>query len=354
LANIKSLTRKEVLTQNAYSAEEIPCKIKLDANENPFNLPGPLKNELFKRMKRALLNRYPEAGAMKLRERFSEHFGVKKDMIMLGNGSDELIQILCHTLALPNASVLIPVPTFGMYKICSLNSGYEVIEVPTDKFFDLDIKPMLYLTKEKSPSLIFLSYPNNPTSNCFSQEKIEMLLECSKGLVVIDEAYYNFSKKTFLPLLKKYNNLVILRTLSKVGLAAMRIGFLIGPASLIHELDKVRLPYNLNMLSQIAAGFYLDYEQEFLAQMNEIIDGREALLSALKKIKGVKPYPADANFIFFSCDIDPDRIYRKLLEQGILVKRFSLAGGLGDFLRVTVGRPDENEEFLKSFRKVIK
>lgn len=353
MKNIKRLIKKEVSKQNAYLAEEIPCKIKLDANENPSLLPDPLKKELFKRMKQVLLNRYPEAGAIKLRKRFAEYFGVDKDMIMLGNGSDELIQILCHALALPNASVIIPVPTFAMYKICSVNSGYEVIEVPLDNSFDLDIKSMRNLIKEKSPALIFLSYPNNPTSNCFSQEKIEMLLECSKGLVVLDEAYYNFSRKTFLPLLKKHNNLVILRTLSKAGLAAMRIGFLMGPASLIHELDKLRLPYNLNSLSQIAAGFYLDHEKVFLDQTDNIIDRRAELFNALKNIKGIKPHPPDANFIFFSCDFDPDRIYKSLLKRGILIKRFPRVGITKNYLRVTVGRPNENEKFLKAFKDII-
>jgi histidinol-phosphate aminotransferase len=353
LANIKSLIKKEVLKQNAYPVEEIRCKIKLDANENPIALPGPLKNELFEKMKQASLNRYPEAGAIKLRERFAGYFGVNKDMIMLGNGSDELIHILCHALALPKASALIPVPTFAMYKICSLNSGYGVIEVPLDDSFDLDIKSMLDITKEKSPALIFLSYPNNPTSNCFSQKKIERLLECSKGLVVVDEAYYNFSRKTFLPLLRKHNNLVILRTLSKVGLAAMRIGFLMGSASLIHELDKVRLPYNLNTLSQISAGFYLDHEHVFLAQTDDIINRRTELFNTLKKIKGVKPHPPDANFIFFSCDFDPYRIYKDLLKKGILIKRFPPLGIAKNCLRVTVGCPDENKEFLKAFKDII-
>ncbi len=195
------------------------------------------------------LNRYPEAGAPKLRERFAQYYGVNKDMIMLGNGSDELIQMLCMTLKGKVNGVLVPVPTFVMYKIIAVNTGNKVLEVPLDKKFDLDIDAMLSKIKSTFPSLIFLSYPNSPTGNLFNRDKIETIIKKTPGVVVIDEAYADFSGRTLLPLLKKYDNLVFLNTLSKLGLASMRLGFLIGNRDIIAQLDKVRLPYNVNCLS---------------------------------------------------------------------------------------------------------
>ncbi len=210
------------------------------------------------------LNRYPEAGSVALASRFAAAFGVEADQVILGNGSDELIQILCAALARPGAEVMIPVPTFAMYRISALNSGLRVAAVPLDKEFDLDLPAMQERMAAHPPALTFLAWPNNPTGNCFRRERIEAILKAASGIVVVDEAYFHFSGKTFLPEFDRYENLVILRTLSKVGLAAMRIGLLIGPPALVHELHKVRLPYNLNSLSQAAAGFYLDEEEAFL------------------------------------------------------------------------------------------
>ena len=169
----------------------------------------------------------------------------------------------------------------------------------------------------------------------------------------MDEAYFHFSGKTFLPDFDRYENLVILRTLSKVGLAAMRIGLLIGPSALVHELHKVRLPYNLNSLSQAAAGFYLDEEEAFLQQAAEIRRWRGDLFSALEAMPGVHPRPTDANFIFFSCDFDTDRVYKQLMQRGILIKNFSSSGSMGGFMRVTVGTCEENQEFLDVLRDIL-
>jgi histidinol-phosphate aminotransferase len=182
---------------------------------------------------------------------------------------------------------------------------------------------------------------------------VEAIVEKSPGIVVVDEAYHNFYGQTFLPLLSKYDNLVILRTLSKVGFAAARVGMLVGNARLVHELNKVRLPYNLNSLSQAAAAFYLDYESVFLKQAEDIRLWRGELYSALGKISGVHPRRSDANFIFFSCDFDSDRIYAKLLESGVLVKNFNIQGKIKNFMRVTVGTPEENGVFVKELKEIL-
>jgi histidinol-phosphate aminotransferase len=325
----------------------------MDANENPISLQEPLKKKLMEEMGRVDLNRYPVAGAPELRNRFAQYYGVDKDMVMLGNGSDELIQTLCLTLKGKIKGVLVPVPTFSMYKIIAVNTGNKVVEIPLDKNFDLDCDAIIGRMKANFPALVFLSYPNSPTGNLFSRDKIEAIIKKTPGIVVVDEAYASFSGQTLLPLLKKYDNLVFLNTLSKLGLASMRLGFLIGNRDIVAQLDKVRLPYNVNSLSQIAANFFLDYQDEFSRQVAEIIKRREELYLGLKEIAGIKLYPSQSNFIFFSCAFDSNRIYNKLVAEGIIVKNLNIPPLMPNCMRVTVGNRKENEAFLRVLKSVI-
>ncbi len=349
---LSDLIKKEVLGLTAYATETIPCPVRLDANENPFSLPQTLHEEFIGAIRGVSLNRYPEPGSsFSLAARLAEACGVERDMLMLGNGSDELIQILCASLA--SSTALIPAPTFVMYRLISLNNGHKTLDAPLDSEFDLDLDAMLKQIEDHSPTLIFLGYPNNPTGNCFTGEKIEAILKKAPGLVVVDEAYGNFSGKSFLPFLKKYKNLVILKSLSKIGFAALRIGFLIGRASLVRELNKVRLPYNINAISQVGVGFYLKHEAVFLEQAAEIIKRREELYLAMQQIEGIYPYPSSANFIFFRCPFDTDRIYGELIQQGVLIRNFGSAVNLRNCMRVTVGKQEENEAFLDALKRII-
>ncbi len=350
--DVTRIIKSEVLGQEAYQIDERVCRIKLDANENPYSLPEDLSLRLFEYLRTFPLNRYPAPGSPDLRRKFAEKFGVGEDMIIIGNGSDELIQMLLTALP-PSGSVLIPSPTFGMYKISAINTGHDVIETPLDENFDLQIEEILSILKDRSPSVVFVSYPNNPTGNCFDREKIETIIRNSSGIVVVDEAYFHFSGSTFLPLLERFDNLVILRTLSKVGLAALRVGMLIGQPSLVHELNKVRLPYNLNTLSQAAAHFFIDHEDEFLAQIETIVGGRDRVFQELASIEGITPYPTDSNFILFSCFRDKDGVYERLVAEDVLIKNFGSAGILKDCMRVTLGTGDENEQFLEALRKAV-
>ena len=350
---IKDLVEKGILKQSGYIAPEVTGAIKMSANENPISLQEPFKKKLMEEMSRVDFNRYPEAGALKLRDRFAQYYGVDKDMVMLGNGSDELIQTLCITLKGKIKGVLVPVPTFSMYKIIAVNTGNKVVEVPLDKNFDLDCDAIIAQIKENFPALVFLSYPNSPTGNLFSRDKIEVIIKKSPGIVIVDEAYAIFSGQTLLPLLKKYDNLIFLNTLSKLGLASMRLGFLIGNRDIVVQLDKVRLPFNVNSLSQIAANFFLDNQDEFYRQVAEIIKRREELYWDLKEIAGIKLYPSRANFIFFSCAFDSNRIYNKLVAEGIIVKNLNIPPLMPDCMRVTVGNRNENEAFLRALKSVI-
>jgi len=350
---IRDLVEKNIFKQSGYVAPEVMGAIKMDANENPISLQEPLKKKLMEEMGRVDLNRYPVAGAPELRNRFAQYYGVDKDMVILGNGSDELIQTLCLTLKGKIKGVLVPVPTFSMYKIIAVNTGNQVVEVPLDKNFDLDGDAIIGRIKANFPVLVFLSYPNSPTGNLFSRDKIEAIIKKTPGIVVIDEAYASFSGQTLLPLLKKYDNVIFLNTLSKLGLASMRLGLLIGNRDIVAQLDKVRLPYNVNSLSQVAANFFLDYQDEFSRQVAEIIKRREELYLGLKEIAGIKLYPSQANFIFFSCAFDSNHIYNKLVAEGIIVKNLNIPPLMPNCMRVTVGNHKENEAFLRAFKSVI-
>jgi histidinol-phosphate aminotransferase len=351
--DIKSIIKEEVLAHKAYPIEYTVPPVRLDANENPLALPETLHKEFAARISEISLNRYPEAGSPALARRFAERFGVAEGQVMIGNGSDELIQILCSAVARPGAEVMIPTPTFAMFSITAVNTGCRLVEVPLDGEFDLDVEAMVERMTDHSPALTFLAWPNNPTGRSFSRDRVEAILEKSPGIVVVDEAYHNFFGQTFLPMLAKYDNLVVMRTLSKVGFAAARVGMLAASAALVHELNKVRLPYNLNALSQAAAHFYLDHEEVFLEQAENIRLWREGLYSELLTIKGVHPWRTDANFILFSCDFDSDRIYDALLAGGVLVKNFHTLGKIRNCMRVTAGTPEENKTFTALLKATL-
>lgn len=341
--NIRNLVKKEVLQLKAYNAKEIPCRVKLDANESPYGFHGAIKAAL-----KVETNRYPDPEAKTLRKLLAKDLGVKPETILQGNGSDELIYYLITTFGGP---VLFPVPTFSMYGIIGKALGEKTVAIPLDKDFDIDIGKTLSAIRKNRPKLIFLSSPNNPTGNCFSSAKILKVIEASSGIVVVDEAYQPFaSEKGFMPLLKDYENLVIMRTLSKVGLAALRFGFLIADTEVVAEVNKVRLPFNVNALSQAAAAEALRAGKKITAVTRAIAAERERLYREMEKITGVFPFPSEANFILFRVD-DPARLHAGLLREGVLVR--DISDVIKGCLRVTVGRPEENRIFLKALKKHI-
>jgi histidinol-phosphate aminotransferase len=295
-----------------------------------------------------MTNRYPDPEAKELRKLIAKQYKVKTANILHGNGSDELIYYLINTFGGP---VLFPTPTFSMYGIISQSLGEKAVGIPLNRNFDLDPKEMLKAVKGKKPKLVFLSSPNNPTGNAFSYDRIEKIIRRSKGLVVVDEAYQAFSsKKSFVPLLKKYKNLIILKTLSKIGLAALRVGFMIAHEDIVNEVNKVRLPFNLNALSQEVAVNTLKKGNLTGSKIKTIISERKRLTREMKKIDGIEPYPSDANFILFKA-ADSDALYRMLLKEGVLIR--NMKGAVDGCLRVTVGRPKENVAFLKTLRNLL-
>ena len=338
--DIKKLARPNIRSLRAYHAEEIPCKVKLDANESPYGLKVPGAA--------VTTNRYPDPEAKALRGLVAKELKVKPENVLHGNGSDEIISNLIMTFGGP---VLYPVPTFSMYGIISQAIGEKKVAIPLDKDFDLDLNRMLSAIKKERPKLVFLSSPNNPTGNSFSSEKISRIIRQSKGLVIVDEAYQQFSgRDTFLPLLEKYRNLVVLRTLSKVGLAGLRVGFMVADKEIINEVNKVRLPFNLNSLSQKAAADALKNKKLVRSSISKIIAERKRLFREMADMEGIEPYPSDANFLLFRVN-DADRIFRGLLRKGVLIR--NMTGAVESCLRVTVGTPGENTIFLKALKKLL-
>jgi histidinol-phosphate aminotransferase len=340
--DIQRLVKKEVASLTAYQAKEIPCRVKLDANESPYGF-----SEALKAVKKILTNRYPDPEAQTLKAVLAKNLGVKPQNLLQGNGSDELIYYLIAAFGGP---VLYPVPTFSMYGIISQVLGEKKKEVPLDRNFDIDLDRMMAALRKEKPKIVFLSSPNNPTGNCFSSEKILKIIGESKGLVVVDEAYQPFSsEKGFVPLLRDYKNLVIMRTLSKIGLAALRFGFLLADEQIIDAVNKVRLPFNVNAPSQAVALEALKKKKALNAAIRAIADERDRMIAAMENIQGVAPFPSEANFILFRVK-DPHRVYGRLLEKGILVRNISDA--VAGCLRVTVGTPKENVLFLRALEKI--
>ncbi|VAX28684.1 Histidinol-phosphate aminotransferase [hydrothermal vent metagenome] len=340
---IQRLLRKNIKTLKAYSAKEIPCRVKLDANESPYGFPSFLEP-----LKDIQTNQYPDPEARELRRAVAKRWRLRAGQILTGNGSDELISYLITTFGGP---VLFPTPTFSMYGITAQALGEERIAVPLDSAFDLDTEKMLNTIRKYRPKLIFLSSPNNPTGNCFSTGRILKIINASRGIVVIDEAYQPFSsRRGMLKVLKDYENVTIMRTLSKVGFAALRVGLLLGREDLIEAVNRVRLPFNVNTLSQAVAVEAIKNFGEIEKTLRIICSERGRLFDGLLSMEGITPYPSEANFILFKVRNAP-AVYRKLLSKGVLVRHMGTA--LKDCLRVTVGRPEDNGVFLETLSKVI-
>lgn len=336
----------------AYSVPHIECRVKLDGNESPFSPPPDVKEKLAERLNAVEVNRYPDPEAAALREKIARASGVPTDSVLLGNGSDELIGILVAACTGSSGKVLYPTPTFSMYGITSIALGAEVLEVPLDDKFDIELESTLKLIESEDPDLIFLASPNNPTGNAYSEDRIKTIIERAGGIVVVDEAYSDFSGYTFMPMLKENENLVIMRTLSKVGFAGLRLGMLYADPGLVSELNKVRYPYNINSLSQATAEVVLESHEFVTENIQLIIRERERVFSELMGLSGIELSPSDANFIFFKAR-DSDGLFKKLVDRDVLIRNFNKPGRLESCMRVTIGTPDENNAFVEALRDAL-
>ena len=350
----EDVIRDEVRALKAYPVPDATGMVKLDAMENPYPLPPELRGRIARLVEQAALNRYPDPAAPALKARLRQAFRVPDGVeLLLGNGSDELIQTLALAVRKPGAAVLGVEPSFVMFRMIATFAGTPYVGIDLRDDYSLDVEGLLGAVERHRPGLIFLAYPNNPTGNLFDAGLIERVIEAAPGLVVIDEAYHGFAERSFLPELARHPNLLVMRTLSKLGLAGLRLGVLLGAERWIRQLDKLRLPYNVNTLTQLIAAVVLEYGSVLTEQAAAIKLERSRVLRDLRRMPGVTAYPSDANFILFRVS-HAERVFDGLKRRGVLIK--SLHGShrlLAECLRVTVGTPDENSAFLTALTQTL-
>ncbi len=343
------IIRDDIRALSAYHVPASAGMVKLDAMENPYPLPAGLQAAVAARAAATALNRYPDPSAQALKARLRTAMNVPAGMdLVLGNGSDELIQMLALAVARPGAVMLGVEPSFVMFRMIAGFAGLRFAGVPLTGDFALDEAALLGAIRAEQPALIFIAYPNNPTGNLFDAAVIARVIAAAPGIVVVDEAYHAFAGASFMPRLAEFPNLLVMRTLSKLGLAGLRLGLLAGRTDWLHHIDKLRLPYNINVLTQCIAAEVLQHDAVLESQAAAIRAERAQLLGALQAMPAVTAYPSDANFILFRVAGAP-RVFDGLKQHGVLVK--NLHGShplLADCLRVTVGAPAENARFLQA------
>jgi histidinol-phosphate aminotransferase len=351
---MKRVIRQDIQSMHGYAVQPSAGLVKLDTMENPFPLPPALREALGQRLADVALNRYPAERGDLLRAKLAAHAGMPDDCdIMLGNGSDELISLLALACDVPGNSVLAPLPGFVMYAMSAKLQGLPFIGVPTTADFELDLPAMLAAVREHQPALVYLAYPNNPTANLWDDAAIDAIIEAAPGLVVIDEAYQPFAARDSMARLKRHEHVLLMRTMSKFGLAGVRIGYLIGRKPLVAEVDKLRPPFNISVLNCEAALFALEHVDEYARQAALIRSERDRLLAALRDLPGVQPFPSEANMILARV-ADSAAAFAGMKARGVLVKNVAgLHPLLANCLRLTVGTPDENVKMLQALKESL-
>jgi histidinol-phosphate aminotransferase len=350
---VAAVVRPEIAAQSAYAVAKATGMIKLDAMESPFGLPDALRSKLAAAIAAVPVNRYPDGGADAVKAALRDAFGIPTTFgVLVGNGSDELIQIITCALARPGAVMLAPEPSFVMYARNALYTGMRFVGVALRDDFSLDTDAMLAAIARERPALVYIAYPNNPTGNLFAAAHVERIVRASPGLVVVDEAYHAFADASFMPRLAEFANLLVLRTVSKIGMAGMRLGYAIADPAWTAELDKVRQPYNLNALTQAAAPVLLRESETVAAWAATLKSERARLEAALHQLPGVTVYPTRTNFVLARVP-DAPRWFDALTRAGLLVK--NLHGWhalLANCLRITVGSPPENDALLAALKAI--
>jgi len=350
--------RDDVRATSAYAVPDARGLVKLDAMENPFPLPAEVARELGVHLAQVALNRYPPADPADFKERLARAIGLPAGMtLLLGNGSDELIHLTIQACAQPGATMMSPWPSFEMYDLSSRFNGCRFVGVPLAADFSLSRERLLAAVVEHRPAVTFVSWPNNPTGNLFDRGTVEALLDAAPGLVVLDEAYLPFAQDTWLPQLAEYGNLLVLRTFSKLGLSGIRLGYLCGHPAWLDEVNKLRPPYNVNVLTLATAGFMLDRRALLDGQAALLRAERARLLERLRAVPGVTAFDSAANFVLFRLGggtAAADRVFAGLKSRGILIKNRAHAHPLlAGCLRVTVGLPAENDAFVTALTSCL-
>jgi len=348
--------KDSVLALRPYTLSPHGVSVKLNQNENPWDAPAEIKQETLNRLKHRVWSRYPDFTPQGLHERLAEFSGWQPDGIIAGNGSNELIQALLMVTIGAQRRVLITEPTFALYRQITTVLGGAVISVPLSGDLQFDVAALLQKIEEAQPEVTIICSPNNPTGCVISDEDLAVLLKAARGLIVVDEAYHEFSDHSAVPLLADHGNLVVLRTFSKaMALAAFRVGYLLASPGLVREIGKAVLPYNLNAFSQTASEVAIEMFATKLQPLVQVICAeRDRLYGELGGIPGLVPVMSKANFMVVRSNNEPGRVLAKLLEKDILIRDVSGYPMLNDYFRVSVGTPEENDLLIGALREILK
>ena len=353
-ATMARVVRADIQGLHAYAVQPSAGMVKVDTMENPHPLPPALQQALGNRLGRVAIHRYPAERGDDLKAALAAHAGLPAGCsLMLGNGSDELITLLSMACALPGAVFMSPLPSFVMYGLSAALQGVQFVGVPLTSDFDLDEAAMLAAIDQHKPAVLYLACPNNPTGNLWDEAVIDRIVDAMarhRGLVVIDEAYQPFAARDAMHRLGRQPHVLVMRTMSKFGLAGVRIGYLMGASALIAEIDKLRPPFNISVLNAEAAMFALEHADEYARQAVLIRDQRERLFRALQDMPGVHPWPSQANMVLARVP-DAAATFAGMKARGVLIKNVSaLHPLLANCLRITVGTPDEVTLTLAALR----
>ena len=350
-----SVIKPRVRELKAYTLSPDRASVKINQNENPWDAPEAVKRETLRRMSARAWSRYPDFIPASLHEKLAAFAGWRADGVVAGNGSNELIQATLMVTVGEGRRVLISEPTFALYRQVATVLGGEVLSVPLNEELRFDVAALREAIEKDKPDVTILCSPNNPTGCRVEQGELESLLAATRGVVVIDEAYFEFSGRTVAPLLSRHANLAVFRTFSKaLGLAALRVGYLLAAPELAREVGKAVLPYNLNAFSQTAAEVAVElYESELAPTVRRIVEGRERLYQGLRRVPGLAPVRSHANFMVVRSAIEPKRVFRELLARDILVRDVSGYPMLKDYFRLSVGTPAENDKLLAALGEIF-
>jgi histidinol-phosphate aminotransferase len=352
------IVRPEVQAMHAYPVSDAAGMVKLDVMESPYRLPESLAAEVGEVVSQVAMNRYPVPSATELRALIRGHAGPAGCDVLLGNGSDECIQYITAALAREGAVVMAPVPSFAMFSMHALFYRLRFVGVPLREDFTLDTEAFLAAMAKEKPSLVWIAFPNNPTGNAFPVADIERILRAAPGLVVIDEAYQPFAGATFMPRLTEFENMVVMRTVSKIGMAGLRLGYVAGRPAWIDAFNKTRSPFNINVLTEAVAIKLLQNKKVLDAQAASVLEERERMRPELERLPRLTVYPSAANFLLVriaGAQGAGTKVFERLKAQGVLVKDFS--GGhplMENCLRLTIGTPEENRILLAALREALK
>lgn len=354
---ISDLVREEIKRLVPYEANQVECKIKLDANESPYDMPDVIKAEVSRIFSdNSGINLYPDTDSTELRKALSRKWGIDKDMFVVGNGSDQIIQILTNTFIGKGDKVVCPSPSFSMYGLSAEINGGETVEykMKEENDFEFDVNEFIELCLKNNPKVIYICNPNNPTGGFIPVESVRKVVEaCQNSIVVVDEAYNEFVNASCVGLLKYFKNIVILRTFSKAfGLAGVRCGYSMASLEVSGFFNRVRPPYNLNSLTQKVCTITLKYQDLIDEYISKINLNRDWLYENLLKINGIKVNKTYANFILVKIE-NASLVSQRLLDEGILVRNYGSSSALGNFLRISVGNREQNEALIKSLNKAL-